>query len=83
MAVFENYPDLKADATMTSLMEELTSTENKIAFSRQSFNDSVMFYNNAREQFPNNVVANNFGFRPARPLEIEDPEAREPVKVQF
>ncbi|MCJ8277458.1 MAG: LemA family protein, partial [Bdellovibrionales bacterium] len=62
---------------------ELSSTENKIAFSRQAFNDSVMFYNTAREVFPNNLVANNFGFKSARPLEIEDEQKREAVKVQF
>ncbi|MCB0378635.1 MAG: LemA family protein [Bdellovibrionales bacterium] len=83
MAVFENYPDLKADKLMGDLMEELSSTENKIAYARQSFNDSVMFYNNARETFPNNLVANNFGFRAAQPLEVEMAEERQAVKVQF
>ena len=83
MAVFENYPELKADKTVNTLMEELTSTENKIAFARQSFNDSVMFYNNNCEQFPGNLVANNFGFHLAKPLEIENAQEREAVKVQF
>ena len=83
MSVFENYPDLKADTLMTQLMEELSSTENKIAYSRQAYNDSVMFYNNAIQVFPNNLVANNFGFLKAHPLEIEDDRKREAVKVQF
>ena len=68
---------------MQQLMEELSSTENKIAFSRQFFNDSVMGYNNTREQFPNNVIAGPFNFQEAQLLEIETPEAKEAVKVEF
>jgi LemA protein len=83
MAVFESYPDIKADSTMNGLMEELTSTENKIAFARQAYNDSVMTYNNGREQFPNNVFAGMFNFQQAQLLEIENPVEREAVKVQF
>jgi LemA protein len=82
-ALAEAYPDLKANQTMQQLMEELSSTENKVAFSRQAFNDSVMTYNNAREQFPNNMIAGPFNFRPARLLEIENVEARRPVRVSF
>lgn len=83
MMLFENYPELKADKVMTDLMEELKSTENKVAFARQAFNDSVMHYNNARETFPNNLVSGPFGFHKAFPLEIENPQARQAVKVQF
>ena len=68
---------------MQQLMEELSSTENKIAFARQHFNDSVMTYNNQREQFPNNLIAGPFNFQPAKLLELEDKKAREAVKVKF
>ncbi|HYG69858.1 MAG TPA: LemA family protein [Anaeromyxobacteraceae bacterium] len=80
-AVAEAYPDLKANATMTQLMEELTSTENRVAFARQAYNDAVMVYNNARETFPGNLVAG--GFAAAEALEAPAPEAREPVRVAF
>jgi len=82
-ALAENYPDLKADATMTQLMEELSSTENRVAFSRQAFNDSVMVYNTQREQFPNNIITGFFNFKEAEFFEIEEPQVREPVKVSF
>lgn len=82
-AVSEAYPDLKADATMQQLMEELSSTENKVAFARQHFNDAVMHYNTYREQFPNVLVAGPTGFNPAEPLELEDEAARKPVQVSF
>ncbi|MGX5174937.1 LemA family protein [Aliikangiella sp. IMCC44653] len=82
-ALSENYPDLKANQTMSSLMEELTSTENKVAFARQAFNDSVMQYNTLREQFPSNLVANLFNFQAAKLLEMPDPAARQAVKVNF
>jgi len=82
-ALSENYPDLKANQNMMQLSEELTSTENKVAFARQAFNDSVMSYNILRETFPNNVVAGMFGFQPAQLLEIEDPAKREAVQVDF
>ncbi len=82
-ALAEAYPDLKANQTMQQLMEELSSTENKVAFARQAFNDSVMTYNNQREQFPNNLIAGPFSFRPARLLEIESTEAKQPVRVSF
>ena len=82
-ALAEAYPDLKANQTMQQLMEELSSTENRVAFARQAFNDSVMDYNNQREQFPNNLVAGPFGFLPAQQLEIQNEEAREAVRVSF
>jgi LemA protein len=75
-AVAEAYPDLKANQNMMQLSEELTSTENKVAFARQAFNDAVMNYNNTREMFPNSVVAGMFMFTPAQLLEIEAPEKR-------
>src|SRR5467141_1737058 len=83
-AVSEAYPDLKANQTMMQLTEELTSTENKIAFARQAFNDSVMTYNNAVQQFPSNFIAGAFSFQPATLLEPpESPEARKPDQVSF
>jgi LemA protein len=82
-ALSENYPDLKANQNMMQLSEELTSTENKVAFARQAFNDAVMTFNILRESFPNNIIAGLFGFKPAQLLEIEDPAKREAVKVSF
>lgn len=83
MALMENYPDLKANQNMLALQEELTSTENKIAFARQAYNDAVMTYNTAREVFPNNVVAGFGNFAPAELFEVSVPEQRETVKVKF
>lgn len=82
-ALSEAYPDLKANETMNNLMEELTTTENKVSFARQAFNDSVMQYNTLREQFPSNIIANKYNFTAAELLELEEPEARKPVKVSF
>lgn len=83
-ALNESYPELKADGTMQDLMEELSSTENKVSFARQHFNDAVMFYNTYREQFPNNLIAGPAGFMPAEQLELDDTdEARQPVRVSF
>jgi len=82
-ALMENYPDLKANTNMQQLMEELASTENKVAFARQAFNDSVMTYNNKVEQFPSNFVSSAFNFEKTQLLEIEEPEARKAVKVDF
>ncbi|NBB93449.1 MAG: LemA family protein [Gammaproteobacteria bacterium] len=82
-ALSENYPDLKANQNMMQLSEELTSTENKVAFARQAFNDSVMNYNILRESFPANIIAGMFSFKPAELLEIDDPSKREAVKVDF
>jgi LemA protein len=86
LAVAESYPDLKANQNMMQLTEELTSTENKVAFARQAFNDSVMGYNNKREVFPNSIFAGMFGFAPATLLEIpadKQAEVRAAPKVQF
>jgi len=82
-ALAEAYPDLKANQTMSRLMEELTSTENKVAFARQSYNDSVMAYNTARESFPTNFIAGPFNFGPAQLFEIDKPEQKEAPKVSF
>jgi LemA protein len=83
MVVSEQYPDLKANQNMMQLTEELTSTENKIAFARQAFNDSVMEYNTSRETFPNVVLAGMFGFLPAELFHVEDPAERNAPKVSF
>jgi LemA protein len=83
MLVVEQYPDLKANQNFLALQEELTSTENKIGFARQHFNDSVMGYNNSIESFPSNVVAGMFGFKQESFFEIEDRKEREVPKVQF
>ncbi len=82
-ALAENYPDLKANQTMQQLMEELTSTENKVSFARQAFNDAVMIYNTYRSQFPNVIFAGMFGFQAATHFEVSKPEAKEAVKVSF
>ena len=83
LAVVEAYPDLKANQNMMQLSEELSSTENRVSFARQGYNDSVMSYNNARETFPSSVIAGTFGFQPAALLEIESPAKREVPKVGF
>ncbi|MCJ7809043.1 MAG: LemA family protein [Desulfobulbaceae bacterium] len=83
-ALAENYPDLKANENMIQLQEELTSTENRVAFSRQAFNDAVTEFNTRCEKFPANLIAGSFGFHPAELLEsTESPEERKPVKVSF
>ena len=82
-ALAEAYPDLKANQNMIQFQEELSSTENKVAFARQAFNDAVMTYNTSRENFPNNIVANTFAFQAAQFLEIEAEEKREAPKVEF
>ena len=83
MVVSEQYPDLKANQNMMQLTEELTSTENKIAFARQAYNDSVMQYNTARETFPNVILAGAFGFLPAELFHVEDPAEKNAPKVSF
>jgi len=85
LAVAEAYPDLKANQNMLQLTEELTTTENKVAFARQAYNDSVMAFNNKREVFPSSVVAGMFNFGPAALLDIpaDKAEMREAPKVQF
>ena len=83
-ALAESYPDLKANQNMLALQEELTSTENKVAFARQGFNDSVMEYNTKRESFPDNIFAGMFGFTPAELLAAtESPEERKAPQVKF
>uniref|UniRef100_A0A7C3KBX9 LemA family protein n=1 Tax=Oscillatoriales cyanobacterium SpSt-418 TaxID=2282169 RepID=A0A7C3KBX9_9CYAN len=83
MVVSEAYPDLKADQTMTRLMEELTSTENKVAFARQAFNDSVTLYNTKREVFPSNLIATSFNFTAADLLEEAAPEVKVAPRISF
>lgn len=82
-ALSEAYPDLKANTTMMRLMEELSSTENKVSFARQAYNDSVMEYNTRREVFPSNIVAGMFNFGSAESFVIEKPEEKEAPKVAF
>jgi LemA protein len=83
MLVVENYPDLKANQNFLALQEELTSTENKISFSRQSYNDQVLFYNNKIQMFPSNIIANTFNFKAGEFFEIEDAGERAVPKVEF
>ena len=83
MMVSEAYPDLKANTTIQNLMEELKTTENRVGFARQAFNDAVMVYNIEREKFPNSLVAAFGNFQQALPLEISHIEAREPVRISF
>jgi LemA protein len=83
LVLSEAYPDLKADRTMTQLMEELTSTENKVAFARQAFNDAVTLYNTKREVFPSNLIADSFNFSPAQLLEEPAPEVKQAPRVSF
>jgi LemA protein len=82
-ALAEAYPDLKANTNMQQFQEELTTTENKVAFARQAFNDSVMSYNNACQNFPSNMLASTFGFDHAEHLEIGDEAKREVPRVSF
>ena len=81
--VVENYPDLKANQNFLALHEELTSTENKIAFSRQSYNDQVLFFNNKIQMFPSNIVAGMFNFKQEEFFELEDKAERAVPKVDF
>jgi len=83
MAVAEAYPDLKANENMMQVQEELTSTENKVAFSRQAYNDSVMHYNNGRQQFPSSIVAGMFNFAESAMWEVESAEVKAAPKVDF
>ncbi len=83
MAVSESYPDLRSNETMKSLMEELASTDNKVSFARQSYNDMTTDYNTALEVFPSSIVANMFNFSSATLYEVEDKKARAAVKVKF
>ncbi|MHC5060597.1 MAG: LemA family protein [Planctomycetota bacterium] len=83
MLVVENYPDLKANQNFLSLQEELTSTENKIAFARQGYNDQVLFFNNKIQMFPSNIIANSFNFTARDFFEIQNAAEREVPKVSF
>lgn len=83
MALAEAYPDLKANQTIGDLMEELASTENRVGFARQAFNDAVMFYNTACQSFPSNLIAKRYAFGPAELLQIDNPEERKAVQVAF
>jgi LemA protein len=82
-ALSEGYPDLKANQNMMQLTEELSSTENKISFARQAYNDAVMSYNNKREMFPSSIIAGMFNFAGATMFEVTDEKEREVVKVDF
>ena len=82
-ALAEAYPNLKADASMNRIMEELSSTENRIGFARQSFNDSVTEYNTSREKFPTNILAGMFNFGPAELFVVDEPQQKEAPKVSF
>jgi LemA protein len=82
-ALSEAYPDLKANQNMAQLIEELRSTENRIAFARQAFNDAVTLYNTQREMFPGNLIAGSFNFTPAQLLEESTPEVKEVPRVSF
>jgi LemA protein len=82
-ALSEAYPDLKANTTMMTLMEELSSTENKVSFARQAYNDSVMTYNTRREVFPSNIIAGMFNFAPAELFVVDKPEEKEAPQVAF
>jgi LemA protein len=82
-AVAESYPDLKANQSFLQLQEELSGTESKIAYARQFYNDMVMKFNQKQQVFPSNIIANMFSFKEKEYFEIEEPAAREPVKVSF
>lgn len=83
LAIAENYPDLKADQRIAALMEDLRTTENRVSFARQSFNDGVMSYNIARERFPDTLIATLCGFHVAAALDIPVPEARQPLRISL
>jgi LemA protein len=82
-ALAEGYPNLKANQNMLNLQEELTTTENRIAFARQAYNDAVMEYNNRRQVFPSSLIAGAFGFTPATLFELDDPQQRGTPQVAF
>lgn len=83
MMLMESYPDLKANQNMLAVQEELTSTENKVAFARQGYNDSVMHYNTSREVFPANILAGMFNFKEAALFEVDSPAEKQAPKIQF
>lgn len=82
-ALSETYPELKADSTMAQLSAELTSTENRVGFSRQAFNDAIMIYNTYREQFPSNIIAGLASFQAALSFEVDEPEVKNTVRISF
>ncbi len=82
-AISENYPELKANQNFMMLQEELAGTESKIAYARQFYNDTTMKFNTKQQVFPSNIIANMFNFQEKEYFEIEEPEAKEPVKVKF
>lgn len=82
-ALMENYPQLRATENMQKLQEELTATENRVAFSRQAYNDSVLTYNTSQQQFPSNIVAKTFGHHPTDLFAVDNPDAKRSVKVSF
>ncbi len=81
--VVENYPELKADASMASLFDELVSTDNRVGYARQAYSDAVMLYNTEREQFPSNIIAGMFTFKPADLFKVRDTEIKTPIRVSF
>ncbi|MCB1753947.1 MAG: LemA family protein [Gammaproteobacteria bacterium] len=81
--VVENYPELKADQNMRDLSDELVTTDNRVSFARQAYSDSVMRYNTLREEFPSNLIAGLFNFRPADLFEIRDPDIGEPMRISL
>ena len=83
MAVSENYPDLKASQNFSTLQEELRSTENKISYARQFYNDSVTMYNTKLETIPTNIIASMFNFKPEELFKTDSEEVRQNVKVDF
>lgn len=83
MAVSENYPDLKASQNFTQLQDELTNTENKIAYSRQFYNDTVTMYNTKLETFPSNIIASIFKFKPDELFEVKDETTKQNIKIDF
>ncbi len=82
-ALMENYPQLRATENMQRLQEELSSTENRVAFARQAYNDAVLMYNTSQQQFPTNTIAKTFGHHPADLFEVAAPEAKQGIKVSF
>ena len=83
LAISESYPELRSNTNMNTLMEELSSTENKVSFARQAYNDATTEYNTARELFPSSVIAGMFNFSPAMLYEVEDQKVRTGIKVKF
>jgi LemA protein len=83
LAISESYPELRSNTNMNTLMEELSSTENKVSFARQAYNDATTEYNTARELFPSSMIAGMFNFAPAMLYEVEDQKARSGIKVKF